>query len=51
MMGLLYSLRSTFIEQRKMQWLVSEGDAKLYEILKSLSYEYGEELVWLIPYP
>jgi hypothetical protein len=51
MMGLLYSLRSTFIEQRKMQWLVLEGDAKPYEILKSLTYEYGEELDWLIPYP
>ena len=24
---------------------------KLYEILKSLSFEYGEELSWLIPYP
>ena len=28
-----------------------KGDAKLYEILKSLTFEYGEELSWLIPYP
>lgn len=51
MIGLLQSLKSTFIEQRGMKWLVLEGDAKLYEILKSLSFEYGEELDWLIPYP
>ena len=51
MMGLLHSLRKTFIEERKNQWLILEGDAKLYEILKSLHFEYGEELRWLIPYP
>ena len=51
MMGLLHSLRTVFIEERKMQWLVLEGDAKLYEILKSLQFEYGEELHWLLPYP
>ena len=51
MMALLHSLRSRFIEQRNMRWLVLEGDAKLYEMLKSLTFEYGEELSWLIPYP
>ena len=51
MMGLLHSLRKMFVEDRNMRWLVLEGDAKLYEILKSLSFEYGEELNWLIPYP
>ena len=51
MMGLLHSVKKTFIEERKMQWLVLEGDAKLYEILKCLTFEYGEDLNWLIPYP
>ena len=51
MMGLLFTLKKNFIEDRNMQWLVLEGDAKLFEILKSLTYEYGEELDWLIPYP
>ena len=27
------------------------SQAKLYEILKCLSFEYGEDLNWLIPYP
>lgn len=34
-----------------MKWLVLEGDAKLYEIIKSLQFEYGEELSWVIAYP
>lgn len=28
-----------------------EGDAKLYEVVKSLKFEYGEEFNWVIPYP
>ena len=31
--------------------LVMEGDVKLYDILKSLIFEYGEDLSWLIPFP
>ena len=34
-----------------MRWLVLEGDAKLYEILKNLTFEYEDELSWLIPFP
>ena len=51
MMVVLHNLRTRFIEERKMRWLVLEGDAKLYEVLKNLTFEYGEELNWLIPYP
>ena len=51
MMTLLHSLRSRFFEERNMRWLVLEGDAKLYEILKHLTFEYGDELSWLIPFP
>ena len=28
-----------------------EGDGKIYEILHSLKFEYGEELKWFLPYP
>ena len=51
MMVVLHNLRTRFIEERKMRWLVLEGDAKLYAVLKNLTLEYGEELNWLIPYP
>ena len=49
-MGLLHNLKKTFIEHRETQWLVLEGDAKLFTILKSLTFEYGEELNWVVPY-
>ena len=51
MMGLLRSLRHFHRTEENAMVGVREGDAKLYEILKSLGYEYGEELYWLIPCP
>ena len=50
MMQLLHDLHEQFIVSQNMKWLVLEGDAKLYEIVKSLQFEYGDELSWLIPY-
>ncbi len=50
-MELLHDLRKQFIENLNQKWLVVEGDGKFYEILKSLQFEYGEELSWVIPYP
>ena len=50
-MTLLHSLRSELIERRNMNWVVLEGDVKLYEVLKSLIFENGDELSWAIPYP
>ena len=50
-MHLLHELHSVFIEGLHYEWLVVEGDGKLYEIVKSLQFEYGEELKWLITYP
>ena len=50
-MTLLHDLQQQFIEGLGHKWLVVEGDGKLYEILKSLQLEYGDELSWVIPYP
>jgi len=50
-MQLLHDLQQRFIVGQSMKWLVLEGDAKLYEVMKSLQFEYGEELSWVIPYP
>ena len=50
-MELLHKLREEFIVGMHFEHLVVEGDGKLYEILKSLQFEYGEELRWVIPYP
>ena len=40
-----------FDESKKCEYLVVEGDAKLYEILQSLKFEYDSELKWVVPYP
>ena len=48
---LLHQLHYKFIEGLHYEWLVVEGDGKLYEIIKSLQFEYGEQLRWVIPYP
>ncbi len=50
-MALLHDLHQQFIEELEQKWLVVEGDGKFYEILKSLLFEYGEELSWVIAYP
>ena len=51
LLQLAHTLREKFIVAQGMRWLVVEGDAKLYATVKSLKFEYGEELSWMIPYP
>ena len=48
---LLQSLHQKYIVDRGLDTLVIEGDAKVYEILQSLKFEYGNDLEWVIPYP
>ena len=48
---LLHKLREEFIVGMHCEHLVVEGDGKLYEMLKPLQFEYGEELRWVISYP
>ncbi len=50
-MHMLDNLHQQFIVGCNMSWLVVEGDAKVYETIYSLKFEYGEELKWVIPYP
>ena len=47
---LTHDLYQQFIVDQKMKWLVV-GDAKVYEVLKALKTEYGEDLQWMLPYP
>ena len=51
MMSMLQDLHQHFIVELKLEHLVVEGDAKLFEILQSLKHEYGNELKWLLPFP
>jgi len=51
LMSMLQNLHQQFISRQGRQHLVVEGDAKIYELLQSLKFEYGDELQWLIPFP
>ncbi len=51
LMSMLFDLHVQFIASRRCEYLVVEGDAKLYEILQSLKVEYDSELKWVVPYP
>ena len=37
--------------QQKQKWLLVVGDAKTYDLIKSISSEYGDHMKWLIPWP
>ena len=47
----LDKLRKQIVEAHQKEWLVVAGDAKLYDVLKTIKYEYGDEFTWLICYP
>ena len=51
MMTMLHDLHGKYIQDKKAEHLIVEGDAKLFEILQSLKHEYGDELQWLLPFP
>ena len=51
LLELLYDLVSKFIMDQTREYLVIEGNQKLYEVLQSLKFEYGRELDWAIPIP
>ena len=43
-MQILHNLNQQFIEGQKKECLLVAGDAKVYDLLPSLKFEYGEEL-------
>ena len=51
MITMLNNLHKRFIEDQGLQYLLVEGDAKLYAIVQALKHEYGDELKWVVPYP
>ncbi len=49
LMSLLYDLHDKFIKSQKHNWLVIEGDAKVYELLQALKTDYKDGLKWVVP--
>ena len=48
---LLQNLFAKFIKDQTTEYLLIEGDQKLYDVLQSLKYEYSRDLDWAIPFP
>lgn len=44
-------LHAEYICKHNHKYLVLEGDAKTYQTMQDIKYEYGEDLLWLVPYP
>ena len=49
--AILDNLYHDQILSRQMQYVIVEGDAKIYEIMQNIKYQYGMEFRWLVPYP
>ena len=48
MIHLLSDLQEQFISNGVHEYIILEGDAKLYEVLQSLKFEYWDYFKWLI---
>ena len=48
---ILSKMYETFVVEQNQKWLIVVGDAKTYDILRSIRTEYGEQMKWLIPWP
>ena len=48
---LLHDLFLKFIKDHTREYIVIEGDQKLYEVLQSLKFKYSKDLDWAIPMP
>ena len=51
LISILGKMYKTFVVEQNQKWLVVVGDAKTYDIIKSIRTEYGEQMKWLIPWP
>ena len=51
LMSVLYELHREFIADSTSTHLIVEGDAKIYELIQSLKFEYGNALQWVVPFP
>ena len=49
--SILSKAYETFVIKQNQKWLIVVGDAKTYDIVRSIRSEYGQQIKWLIPWP
>ena len=51
LMGVISRLQKMFVEERGLKYVLVVGDAKTYNLLQSIRFEYQSCLKWMIPFP
>ena len=51
LMGVISRLHTIFVKDMKQKYVLVVGDAKTYNILQAICYEYRSHLKWLVPFP
>ena len=51
LIGVIGRLQRIFVQQLNQKYVIVVGDAKTYNLLQTICYEYKSQLKWLIPFP
>ena len=51
LVNILGRVYQTFVVQQRQKWILVVGDAKTYDLVRSIRSEYGDHMKWLIPWP
>ena len=51
LLGIISRLHQVFVQELKQKYVLIVGDAKTYNLLQAICYEYKTHLPWLLPFP
>ena len=51
LIGVIARIQQTFVQELNQKYVIVVGDAKTYNLLQEICYEYKSQLKWLIPFP
>lgn len=51
LLGVIGRLQKVFIQELNQKYVLVVGDAKTYQLLQAIRYEYKTQLEWLVPFP
>ena len=51
LLGVISRLQQVFVKELKQKYVIVVGDAKTYNLLQGICYEYRAHLPWLLPFP
>ncbi len=51
LIGVISRLQKIFVQELNQKYVIIVGDAKRYNLLQEIRYEYKSQLKWMIPFP